>query len=160
MSFECRNLALGSITERRPMSWRMIVQFGALQMNPNLMLTITSLVSIVLMTIHISDDIARGLDSAGPQNVGGVAIFVVWLYGTLVVRERLAGQIIVLLGGVFAAAMPILHMRGKSYPEIVTSDGGLFFVWVLFMVGTTGVFSVILAVTELWDRGRNRSAKQ
>ena len=129
-------------------------------MNPNLMLTITSMVSIVLMTIHISDDIARGLDTAGPQNAIGVVIFVVWLYGTLVVRERLAGQIIVLLGGVFAAAMPVLHMRGNSYPELVRSEGGLFFIWVLFMVGTTGVFSVILAVTELWARGRNRSTKQ
>ena len=119
---------------------------------PNRLLTITSLLSILLMSLHITDDIVRGLSPARSDNVGAVAIFVVWLLGTLPLAERVPGYIIMLLGGLFAAAMPVLHMRGARYPSIATSDGGFFFVWTLIAVGVTGTFAVILAVRALWLR--------
>lgn len=119
------------------------------------LLVISSLLAILLMTVHISEDIARGLDDAGPQNVFGVVIFVVWLCGTLLAGPRLLGYIIMLLGGVFAAAMPVLHMRGARYPDIAHSDGGTFFVWTLFVLGTLGVFSIILSIAGIWSsRGK------
>jgi len=117
---------------------------------PNRLLTITSLLSILLMSLHITDDIVRGLSPARPDNVGAVVIFVVWLLGTLPLAERVPGYIIMLLGGLFAAAMPVLHMRGARYPAIATSDGGFFFVWTLIAVGVTGTFAVILAARALW----------
>src|SRR5215218_9811803 len=113
-------------------------------MKPNALLTITSLLSILLMTLHVTDDIVRGLSPAAAENVGGVVIFVVWLVGTLSLGERRSGYIIMLLGGIFAAAMPVLHMRGASYPAIAKSSGGFFFVWTLLVVGATGAYSVIL----------------
>jgi len=119
---------------------------------PNRLLTITSLLSILLMSLHITDDIVRGLSPARSDNVGAVAIFVVWLLGTLPLAERVPGYIIMLLGGLFAAAMPVLHMRGARYPSIATSDGGFFFVWTLIAVGVTGTFAVILAARALWLR--------
>jgi len=119
---------------------------------PNRLLTITSLLSILLMSLHITDDIVRGLSPARSDNVGAVAIFVVWLLGTLPLAERVPGYIIMLLGGLFAAAMPVLHMRGARYPAIATSDGGFFFVWTLIAVGVTGTFAVILAARALWLR--------
>ena len=119
-------------------------------MKPNRLLTIMSLISIVLMTLHVSEDIVRGISPAAPDNVGAVAIFLVWLWGTLMLSERRSGYAIMLLGGLFAAAMPILHFKGARYPSIATSSWGFFFVWSLIVVGTTGAFAVILSARALW----------
>jgi hypothetical protein len=126
-------------------------------MKPNTLLTTMSVLSIVLMTLHITDDIQRGLSPAARDNMGAVVIFVVWLVGTLALSERRSGYIIMLLGGIFAAAMPVLHMTGKSYIAIAKSGSGFFFVWTLIAVGSTGLFSAILAVRALWVL---RSAKR
>jgi hypothetical protein len=101
------------------------------------------------VSLHVTDDIVRGISPAGADNIGGVAILVAWAVGTLMLSERRSGHVIMLLGGLFAAAMPVLHMRGARYPAIAVSDGGFFFVWTLFVVGTTGVLSMILAVRAL-----------
>jgi len=113
-------------------------------------LTIASLLSIVLMTLHVTDDIQRGISPPGADNVGAVVIFTVWLIGTLLLADRRLGLVIMLIGGLFAAAMPVLHMRGARYPTIAAGEGGFFFVWSLIAVGTTGVYSMILALRELW----------
>ena len=114
------------------------------------LLTITSLFSILLMTLHITDDIVRGISPPAADNVVAVVIFVVWLLGTLVLTERRSGYVIQLLGGLFAAAMPVLHMTGSRYPAIATSSGGFFFIWTLIAVGVTGTFAVILSARALW----------
>jgi uncharacterized membrane protein YjgN (DUF898 family) len=119
-------------------------------MKPNALLTITSLLSIVLMTLHVTDDIRRGLSPAGAENIFGVVIFVVWLFGTLALAERRWGYVLMLLGGLFAAAMPVLHMTGARYAAIAKSSGGFFFVWTLLAVGVTGSFAVILSARALW----------
>lgn len=126
-------------------------------MRTNRLLTIMSLLSILLMTLHVTDDIVRGISPAAPHNVGAVVIFVVWLFGTLMLAERRSGYVIMLLGGIFAAAMPVLHMTGARYPAIAASSGGFFFVWSLIVVGVTGTFAVILAARALWlTIGQNR----
>ncbi|HEX6943995.1 MAG TPA: hypothetical protein VF128_13780 [Gemmatimonadaceae bacterium] len=114
------------------------------------LLTITSLLSILVMSLHITDDIVRGISPAAPDNVGAVVIFLVWLIGTLLLADRRLGYIIQLLGGIFAAAMPVLHMNGARYPAIATSPGGFFFIWSLIVVGVTGAFAVILSTLALW----------
>lgn len=119
-------------------------------MKNNTLLTIMSLLSILLMTLHVTDDIVRGISPAAPDNVGAVAIFAVWLIGTLLLTERRSGYVIMLLGGLFAAAMPVLHMTGARYAAIATSSGGFFFIWSLIAVGTTGTLAVILAARALW----------
>ena len=119
-------------------------------MKPTRLLTIMSLISILLMTLHVSDDIVRGISPAAPDNVGAVAIFVVWLWGPLMLSERRSGYVIMLLGGLFAAAMPFLHFKSARYPAVATSPWGFFFVWSLIVVGTTGAFAVILAARALW----------
>lgn len=63
---------------------------------------------------------------------------------------RLSGYIIMLLGALFAAATPIIHMTGTSYATIGEPNGGLCFVWTLLAIGTTGTLSVILSVRGLW----------
>jgi hypothetical protein len=119
-------------------------------MKHNRLLTITSLLSILLMSLHVTDDIVRGISPPGADNVGAVVIFLVWLVGTLLLSERRLGYAIMLLGGLFAAAMPVLHMRGARYPTIAQSSGGFFFVWTLIAVGVMGVFAFILSARALW----------
>ena len=55
-------------------------------MKQNMMLTIASLLSILLLTLHITDDIVRGISKAEPSNIA-LAVLVVLLYGTLVLAE-------------------------------------------------------------------------
>ena len=55
-----------------------------------------------------------------------------------------------LLVGLFAAGMPVIHMRGAHYGEIARSAGGFFFVWTLWALGGLGGVTMILSVTGLW----------
>jgi hypothetical protein len=124
-------------------------------MKHSTMLTIASLLSLLLLTLHITDDIVRGISQAESSNIA-LLVLVVFLYGTLVLPERRSGHIIMLLIGLLAVAMPVLHMRGAHYGEIAKSPGGFFFVWVLWALGGIGGFTMILAVRGLWDLRRKR----
>src|ERR1700732_5067865 len=124
-------------------------------MKQNVMLTIASLLSILLLTLHITDDIVRGISKAEPSNIA-LAVLVVLLYGTLVLAERRSGYVIMLLVGLFAAAMPVLHMRGTHYGEIAKATGGFFFVWTLWALGGLGGFTFILSARGLWSLRRGQ----
>src|SRR5438067_12032558 len=103
-------------------------QAGILKlMKHNAILVVTSLLSILLLTLHITDDIVRGISKAESSNTA-LLVLAVFLYGTLVLAERRSGHVIMLLVGMFAAATPVMHMRGAHYGEIATSAGGFFFV--------------------------------
>jgi hypothetical protein len=119
------------------------------------MLTIASLLSVLLFSFHLTDDIVRGMEPGGLSNlVGGSLIMVVWLYGTLVLAERRSGYIIMLLGSLLAFGVPILHMKGKGVgvaSGIANSSGGFRFVWMLIALGVTGLFSLILSARGLWS---------
>ena len=119
-------------------------------MKHNVMLTVTSLLTIILFSIHWADDIVRGMSPGGLENVIGVLILVVWLYGTLVLADRRSGRVIVLLGSLLAAAIPVLHMRGAGVGgEFAKSSGAFLFIWTLYALGVTGTFSFILSVRRL-----------
>jgi hypothetical protein len=121
-------------------------------MKRSVMLTIASLLSILFFTFHLADDIVRGMEPGTLTNLTAVPIFVVWLYGTLVLAERRSGYIITLLGGLFSLVVPLAHMRGKGVgvaSGIANSSGSFFFVWTLIAIGVTGVFSVILSAHGL-----------
>jgi biotin transporter BioY len=119
-------------------------------MKHNTMLSIASLLSILLLTLHITDDIVRGISKAEPANIA-LLVLVVFLYGTLVLADRRSGHVIMLLVGLLAAAMPVMHMRGAHYGEIATSTGGFFFVWTLWALGGLGGVTVILSARGLWS---------
>ncbi len=108
-------------------------------MRDNVLLTMASLLSILLLTLHITDDIVRGISKAD------------FLYGTLVLAERRSGHVIMLLVGLFAAGMPVIHMRGAHYGEIARSTGGFFFVWTLWALGGLGGLTFILSARGLWS---------
>ena len=107
-------------------------------------LTVTSLLSILLLSIHVSQDVVRGADQWGRQSFIGVLILVVLLYGTLVLAERRSGRIIMLIGGLGAAAMPVIHSKVN-----LAKSGTFLFIWTLFALGALGTLSVILALRGL-----------
>lgn len=115
-----------------------------------LMLPIASLLSILLLTLHVTDDIVRGISRAEPSNTA-LLVLVVFLYGTLVLSERRSGHVIMMLVGLFAAAMPVIHMRGAHYGEIARSAGGFFFVWTLWALGGLGGLTFVLSARRLWN---------
>jgi hypothetical protein len=119
-------------------------------MKQNAILVVTSLLSILLLTLHITDDIVRGISKPEPSNPALLAL-AVFIYGTLVLAERRSGYIIMLLVGLFAAGMPVIHMRGAHYGEIARSTGGFFFVWTLWALGGLGGFTFIASVHGLWN---------
>src|ERR1700736_1477434 len=128
-------------------------------MKHTVILTVASLLSILLLTLHITDDIVRGISKAQPSNIA-LAVLVLLLYGTLVLAERRIGYVIMLLVGLFAAGMPVIHMRGAHYGEIAKSPGGFFFVWTLWALGGLGGFTLLLSAQGLWGlrRGQPRES--
>jgi hypothetical protein len=122
-------------------------------MKQNVLLTITSLLSILFSTFHFADDVVRGFEPGGFKNLSPVLILVVWLYGTLVLAERRSGYIIILLGSLLGVLMPLAHMRGAGLVggRIANSSGIFFSVWTLITLGVTALFSIILSVRGLWS---------
>jgi hypothetical protein len=111
-----------------------------------------SLISLVLVSIHLPDDYVHGFDKRVVDNPYAILAFVVWSCGLLLLRERLIGRIILLLGGLLALLMPVIHLNGHFPPDFAASAGAFRFVWVLYAVGTTGTLTVILALRELFSR--------
>jgi hypothetical protein len=118
-------------------------------------LTIASTLSIVLFSLHWADEIARGLERGTIDSTwGGFAILFVWLYGTLAIGERRLGLVIMLVGGLLASVVPVLHMQGIGVIGgriPVGSSGALFWVWTNIALGASGLLSVALAAQALWD---------
>jgi len=120
-------------------------------------LTMSSLLAILLFSLHVADDIARGFDKGGVATLSAIPICVIWLYGTLVLAGRRSGYFIILLLSLLALVVPVIHMTGRGVgSQIAHSNGGLFFAWTLIALGVSALFSGILAVRGLWSMRRAR----
>ena len=129
-----------------------------INMKQSVTLTITSLLSILLATFHLSDDIVRGFEPGGFRHISGILMLVVWLYGTLVLAGRRSGYIIVLLGSLLGSVMPLAHMRGAGLVGRIAHSSGVFFwVWTLIALGVVAFFSVILSIRGLWSTRRGKA---
>ena len=130
-------------------------------MNNTITLTITSMLSVLLGSFHLSDDIVRGIEPGGTQNFTGVLILAVQLLATLMLAERRWAHVIVLLMSLGAAAVPYLHMTGSGLvgPRITSSGAVFFWVWTLMALGVTASVSVVLAARGLWHLQRSRSRR-
>ena len=124
-------------------------------MKHNTILTVASLLSLLFLTLHITDDIVRGISKAESSNTA-LVVLVVFLYGTLVLAEQRSGHVIMLLVGLFAVGMPVIHMRGAHYAEIAKSTGGFFFVWTLWALGGLGGLTFLLSARGLWSLRRGQ----
>jgi membrane-bound ClpP family serine protease len=132
-------------------------------MNHNLMLRISSLLSILFLTLHLTSDALRaraGTSEAGGSTMVAVPVLVLLLYGTLVLGERMSGIILMLIGSIIAMGMPVIHVRGVAgvfHAVLAKSNGDYLFVWTLHMLGVIGMFSFILALHVLFSRQRRQT---
>lgn len=132
-------------------------------MKRSLLLPMTSLVSILFMTFHLTQDTLHahaGSPEAGGSTLVAVPILVVWLYGTLLLAERRSGHIIMLVGSMLAMAMPVFHImgpRGFFSGEFAKYNGAFLFFWSFFVLGVVGMLSFILSVRGLWRLRRGGS---
>jgi len=113
-------------------------------MTHNVLLTITSLLTILFLTFHLSDEIARGMEYGGLNMVIPLLILSVCLYGTLVLAGRRSGYIIMLLVAIFGTGIPIVHMWGVGLIGgriAVDSSGSFFWVWGNIAMCTISAFS-------------------
>ena len=127
-------------------------------MKQSTLLTVSSLLSILLLTIHQTSDF---LHDAGELSLQGVLIsaliLTVLLWGTLVLAERRTGHVIMLLGSLFALLMPVIHlMRATGVADALARPDASFFVWTLLALGVTGLFSAVLSVRGLVNLQRGR----
>ena len=118
-------------------------------MRHNITLTIVSLLAILFGSFHLTDDVVHGVDDPSGIMVG-VLILVVWMCGTVMLAGRRSGYVITFLGGLGAAAMPVIHTNPVRW--------GFFFVWTLYALGVTGTFAAMLSATALWKELRSRKS--
>lgn len=129
-------------------------------MKRSIVLTTTSLLSIVLLSLHFTDDIVYGTDRSPAANVVAIAVLVIWLYGTLVLGERRSGHAIMLLGsaaGLLVFTVHVSRVGGLPAGALAQSSGAFFFVWTLLALAVTSVFSAILSALGLWNLRRSKA---
>ncbi|HXU30804.1 MAG TPA: hypothetical protein VN851_09535 [Thermoanaerobaculia bacterium] len=131
-------------------------------MKQSILWTLASLLTLLLLLLHLADDIVRGFEKGVPSNLLAVPIAVLWLYATLVLAERRSGYVIVFLGSLLGAYVPYIHFNatgGVVGHEIAKSAGAFFWVWTLLALGVCAVFSAILSAQGLWKLQWGRSRK-
>ena len=101
-------------------------------MKNSVLLTIFSLLTILLLILHLTTEIAFGLESGGLKNIMGILVVVVWLSGTLLLYERKLGYVIVLVGSLLGTVVPISSHDGygtcwrEDWPHPLSPLLGLF----------------------------------
>ena len=122
-------------------------------MKQSVVLTVASLLSLLFMTFHMTHDVMRQAEGSVTYPIP-VLVFALWLYGTLVLSGRVCGYGVMLVGGLFAAGMIVVHANDL----VVSKSGGFFFVWTLFALSTTGWVTMILSARGLWTTVRSHRA--
>ena len=72
-------------------------------MKHNVALTVASLLSLLLMIVHLTQDVILKAEGTMLYPIP-VVVLALWLYGTLVSSDRVWGYVIMLFGGLFGRA--------------------------------------------------------
>jgi hypothetical protein len=130
-------------------------------MKQNVTLTIASLLSVLFMMFHMTDDIVRGMEPGTLSDLIVLPILVVQLYGTVVLAGKRSGYITLLVVSLLELVVPVIHMRGTGVGgAIAKSNGAFFFIGTLLALGVTALFSVILSARGLWGHLPGRTTAQ
>lgn len=120
-------------------------------MKHNTILIVLSLLNALFFGLHLTGDIVFGIEKGGREILVGVLILAVYLYGAVGLRNRLAGYIVLLLGGLASAALPVVHTMGRPLGErFAQLPGGFLFIWTLLTMGATGLVAFIMSVQAIW----------
>jgi hypothetical protein len=125
-------------------------------MKHSLSLTMASLLMIMLLIFHLSDEIARGLEPGKISTVYVVPVIAIWLYGAVVLVERRSGHIILVLGSILGFGVSVIHMMGGGLAggRIANTSGMFFWVWTLLTLSVTAAFAFALSAHGLWKLRR------
>ena len=129
-------------------------------MKENVTLTITSLLTILFVTFHISDEITRGMEPGKLNMVIPVLVVGGFTYAALALRGRRSGFIIMLLLAIVGMGIPFVHMAGATglvSSRIANSRAAFFWVWQNWTLGVISACSFLLAVRGLWGLPWRRS---
>ena len=121
-------------------------------MKQSLVLTTTSLLSILFVSLHLVDDIVYGSEKGVGTDFLMVAILAIWLYGALILAERIAGHIIMLLGSLLGLTVFLVHLTGSgglAGIQIGKLSGPYFFVWTLFALAVVCVCSLAISAQRV-----------
>jgi hypothetical protein len=121
-------------------------------------LIVLSLLNALFFALHLTGDVVFGLETGGRDILVGVLILAVYLYGAVGLPERLAGYIILLVGGLASAALPVMHTGRPLGERFAQLPGGYFFIWTLLTMGATGLVAFVLSVEAIWSLRRRRRA--
>ena len=131
-------------------------------MKRNFVLPVASLIAILLASFHLVDDIVYGSEKGVTPDLLMVVILAVWLYGTLMLSERLAGHIIMLLGSLLGLTVFWVHVTGPGGLqgiEIGEMSGAFFFVWTLLALAIVSLLSLTLSAQGLWSLLRSEARR-
>lgn len=131
-------------------------------MKRSLILPVASLLSILLASFHLVDDIVYGSEKGVALNLLMVVILAVWLYGTLVLPERLTGHVIMLLGSLLGLTVFLVHVSGTGGLqgiEIGKMSGAFFFVWTLLALAVVSLLSLTVSAQGLWSLLRSKARR-
>ena len=126
-------------------------------MKRNLILQVTSLLSILLASFHLVDDITYGSEKGVGSNLLIVAILAFWSYGTLMLPERRSGHVIMLLGSLLGLVVFVTHLTGAGGLAGITIgklSGPFFFVWTLLALAVVSLLSLAISALGLWKLPR------
>src|ERR1044072_8477785 len=115
-------------------------------MKRSVLLAISSLLTLIFVSFHHADDVTRGFAPGKFSNLVPIVVFAFWLWvTTLVLAERRAGYILILILSFLMLGVPMIHMTGAGIAggRIAGSHGAFFFVWTLIIIGATSLFSVL-----------------
>jgi hypothetical protein len=123
-------------------------------MKRSVLLTIASLLSILFLTFHISDEIARGMEPGQLNMVIPMLVLALFVYGALALAGRHSGYIIMLIEAIFGTGIPVIHLTGVGLVGgriAVDASGAFFWVWGNWALFIISVFALILALRCLWN---------
>jgi hypothetical protein len=124
-------------------------------------MAVAAILAGLLFSIHVTDDIVRGFDGAGPENLIGFFVVSCWLYTAIAFGERKPGLILCLAFAVLSSAIPLLHMRGPGgmlSPRVAETEGTFLWVWTLLALAVASNISALAAARGLWLLRRDGSA--
>jgi hypothetical protein len=110
----------------------------------------TSLLSVLLLTLHLAEDAYHsppGTIEAGWGNLTAVVVLTLMLAGPALVPELRSGRMIMLFVALAAIGMPALHFSNNGNRSRYSD--ALLFIWCLIALGVNGLFSLMLWVSEL-----------
>jgi hypothetical protein len=130
-------------------------------MNRHAALIVLSLLNALFFALHLTGDIMFGMEKGGQEILVGVLIMAVYLYGTVGLPNRLASYIVMLLGGLASAGLPVIHTLNRPLGErFAHLPGGFWFIWTLLTVGATGAVAFVLAIQAIWGLRKSVSPRE